>query len=131
HPLAPPSRVDSSADPRRLRAALVTVLRDAAEEGDTLLSVDEALERATLLDLARPLEIGVDWLPGQGEQLSEVIDQLDVTADEKVMSAVQLVELADRELNLAKVLKARASRSLPSLEASWASLITEAVRAAG
>jgi ATP-dependent exoDNAse (exonuclease V) alpha subunit len=130
HPLAPPSRVESPSDPRRLRAALVTVLRGAAEDGDSLLSVDEALESATQLDLARPLEIGVDWLPGQGDELSEVIDQLDVTADEKVMSGVQLIELADREQNLAKILKARASRSLPSLEAPWSTLITEAVRAA-
>ena len=45
-------------DARRLRAALVAVLREASENGDALLSVPEALQRVGTLDLAHPCMIG-------------------------------------------------------------------------
>ena len=51
HPVPPPSRVESALDERRVRAAFVTVLRHAADDGDALLSEDDALTRVGKLDL--------------------------------------------------------------------------------
>ena len=51
HPVPAPSKVGSPNDARRLRAALVAVLREASENGDALLSVPEALQRVGSLDL--------------------------------------------------------------------------------
>ncbi len=45
HPVPAPSNVGSTNDGRRLRAAIVAVLRGASETGDALLSVPEALQR--------------------------------------------------------------------------------------
>jgi ATP-dependent exoDNAse (exonuclease V) alpha subunit len=131
HPVPPPSGIGSPNDQRRVRSAFVSVLRDAAEQGDSLLSVTEVFERVTDLELARPLDIGLDWLEGHGDHVAEVIDRLEVEAGGSAVRALQLAELADRERELAKVMKARAGRTLPSLEEDWESLIAAAVQAAG
>jgi ATP-dependent exoDNAse (exonuclease V) alpha subunit len=131
HPVPKPSRVEAEMDHRRIRAAIVGSLRDAAAEGDSLLAVGEALERCDRFDLARPLHVGTDWLTAHRDDLSEVIDQLEVAADGASIPALQLVELADREQELANILKARAAKILPSLEARWTSLISKAVQDAG
>ena len=131
HPLPERSRVASPADWRRVRAGVVTVLRQAAAEGDSLLSASEALERVGQLELAHPLEPGVDWLAGHDQELSEVVDSFDVGPDAEPLGVLQLVQFNDRERELAKVLRARAEKKLQSLEAPWSQLISAAVEAAG
>jgi ATP-dependent exoDNAse (exonuclease V) alpha subunit len=131
HPVPAPSTVDSPNDPRRVRGAFVTVLRDAADDGDSLLSVTETFERVEALELTRPLDVGLDWIEGNTAAFGEVIDRLTVEVRDSTIEALQLTELADREQALAKILKARAGKSLPSLEEDWESLIKAAVEAAG
>lgn len=64
YPLSGPSQVSSPSDPRRIRAGLTAVLREAAESGDTMLSQAEAIERVGSLDVAKPLGINEDWFRG-------------------------------------------------------------------
>jgi hypothetical protein len=62
HPLPSPSGVGSTNDPRRVRAAIVAALRRAAQNGDALVGVAEALHSVQELDLSHPC--GADRLAG-------------------------------------------------------------------
>ncbi len=134
HPVPAPSTVGSPADPRRIRAGLVAVLRDAASTGDSLLSQEEAIERVGKLDVARPLTISEDWFGGNQATLQGVIDTFKLIVDdpdEDRVPAIQLTDVAERERRLGKVLWARAGRLVPSTGEVWKPLIVDAVRAAG
>lgn len=131
HPVPPPSAVGSQLDARRVRAALVAVLRAAANTGDSLLSTTEAIERLHSLDLAHPCNLGTDWLEANTSDLAGVIELLRLSVDtksEKIILALQLTELKKREEQLKKILRARAGRPLESLEADWKPLLVEAIR---
>lgn len=136
HPLDIPEPVASPHDARRLRAALVTVLRDAADRGDALLPTEEAIEAAGLLRLARPLEIPPDWVAGNHAALSPEIDP--VTAkrpgedDTDVeLPCLQLRELAERGAFLARRLDQRAGRSLSTLGEDWDGQLRAAIAKTG
>jgi hypothetical protein len=134
HPVPAPSKVETHADRRRVRAALVSVLRHAADEGDSLLSEEEAIEKVQGLDLAAPLEITPDWITANLSFLAEEIERVEILTDPKSgkkVPAVQLRELKIREGQLCKVLSARALKSLPSLNADWASLVKKTIQDAG
>jgi hypothetical protein len=131
HPVPDPSTVESPNDPRRARAALVSALRSAADDGDSLLSSSEALSRANELELARSLSIGSDWINAHAEYLDGVVDVLNVESDEEVIQTLQLAPLGERERWLAKTLQARAERELPTLGVEWPELIRAAVEQAG
>jgi ATP-dependent exoDNAse (exonuclease V) alpha subunit len=130
HPVPDPSAVGSPLDWRRLRAALVVVLRRAAEGGDSLLSEGEALTRLSTLDLAHPCIIPADWLAGNAERLEEEIRLLSVQTGESVDRAVpclQLKELRAREEKLSSLLSKRALKELPSLKEDWETLLVRAI----
>jgi hypothetical protein len=134
HPVPAPSKVETHADRRRVRAALVSVLRHSADEGDSLLSEEEALQKVQDLDLAAPLEITPDWITANLIFLSEEVERVEILTDPKSgkkVPAVQLHELKIRENQLSKVLSARALRPLPSLNADWASLVKKTIHDAG
>ena len=134
HPVPPPSAVGAQLDTRRVRAALVAVLRSAANTGDSLLSVTEAIERLQSLDLAHPCNPGTDWLEANASDLAGVIELLRLPVDtesEKTILALQLTELKKREERLEKVLRARAGRSLESLSVDWKPSIIDAIRDSG
>jgi hypothetical protein len=135
HPMPEPSRVESVHDPRRVRAALVTVLRRASSNGDTLLSDGEAVQRIEDLKLARPLTMPPGWLASHADELSEDARVFDIPADPSgrrpAFAAVQLRALWDSESALRKVLTARADKSLPSVEADWKRLLVDAISHAG
>lgn len=130
HPVPPPSAVGSLLDPRRVRAAVVSVLRRAAEDGDSLLSVAEALERLETLALSQPCVVGSSWLEDNSPILDGVIDLAAVAAGtdrQEEMATVQLAELKKREGELARALRARATRAIPSLQVDWSSLLRMAL----
>lgn len=134
HPVPVPSHVGSPNDPRRLRAAFVSVLRAAAESGDTLLSADEALDQVKLLDLRPECSVGADWVEGHAADMAGVVERLAVLTDPQKgtqVPALQLAEYTAREDRLRSVLQARAGRDLPSLGENWASLIRTAIEEAG
>jgi ATP-dependent exoDNAse (exonuclease V) alpha subunit len=125
-PVEGAAAVTSPNDPRRARAALVTVLRRAAEDGDALLTAADAIERVSRLDLERPVAVDADWLHGNSEELDGEIDQVTLTIDAErgvEVSCLQLSELGDREARLRSLLSKRASRAVASLGEDWESLL--------
>ncbi len=136
-PVPERSRVDSPGDRRRVRGAAISVLRRAAEAGDSLLSTVEVLTRIGRLDLARPCVVPLDWFPGNSEFLDPVVKQIEVevpTAEEGLtqqIAALQLASHAETELRLGRTLLKRAERELPSVGANWRHLLIEAIRKTG
>lgn len=134
HPVPEPSAVGSALDYRRVRAAIVAVLRQAADEGDALLSATECIDRLEKLDLSQPCRIGMDWIRANEPQLMEAVEKVEVvTTDpgEPSVTALQLTDLKARESHLGKVLSARARKALPSTGADWKDLLIQAISDAG
>lgn len=132
HPVPEPSKVGSPNDARRLRAALVAVLREASENGDALLSVSEALQRVGSLDLVHPCVIGSDWPSTNRSVLSGVIELVDVAGTGATSTAaLQLTELKGREDRLRSVLGKRASKPAAPVQADWQKLLVAAISEAG
>lgn len=132
HPVEAPTRLDSTQDERRIRAAIVSLLRSAAEQGDSLLSVSEVLERLRAMDLAREIAIGTDWVRASAEAMKGVVEVLVPDSEESSTSAsLQLTFLRDIEQKLARILHQRASRSVSTTGADWPTLIREAITRTG
>lgn len=132
HPLPDVARVESALDWRRVRAALVHTLRAAAEEGDTLLSEDEALTRLDVAELERPVAIPPDWLSGNEDCLKGEIERLKINSvDGESIPCIQLQELQKGEKKLAKILGARAKASLEPLQEQWQELLIQTVEEGG
>jgi hypothetical protein len=134
HPLELPSRVESPLDGRRVRAALVCVLRSKALQGDALLSELDALLALGKLDLAQPCEVPIDWLNGNSAMLEEEIVRhhliLNHETDEAV-ACVQIKDLSERESRLSKLLGERAIKPLPTTNEPWKDRILDALRENG
>lgn len=136
HPVDIDDPVGSPNDARRLRAALVSVLRQSADTGDALLRVDEACESANRLKLARPVAIPPDWVNGNSAALAGEVDSVTVqstgadgmTAD---IACLQLSELAERGSYLAKRLDQRAGRTVTSLNENWETQLRAAIAKTG
>jgi hypothetical protein len=136
-PVPEQSRVESAGDERRVRGAVVGVLRRAAEEGDSLLSAVEVITRLERLDLARPCVVPLAWFAGNAEFLAPMVKQLQVevpTTEEdepQPLSALQLTVHEDTELRLARTLLKRAEKDLASAGEDWSALLVEAIRSTG
>ncbi len=134
HPVELPSKVESPLDGRRVRAGIVVVLRNAALQGDALLSDFDALLALGKLDLSRPCEVPLDWVNGNEGLLAEEIVRhrllLNHETDEAVQ-CLQLKELSERELRLSKLLSARAATAVVSTGESWSELILIALKENG
>ena len=134
HPVPLPSRVESPRDVRRVRAAFVTILRRAAEDGDALMTTDEALHSLAQLTLDQPCEVPSAWLAGHLEDLSAEIEHVEVLVDPEAdtrRGCLQLADIKGREDKLRSILSKRATKQLPSLNENWLELIGTAVGEAG
>lgn len=132
HPVPAPSGVGSHNDVRRLRAVLVAVLREASDNGDALLSVSEALQRAAKLDLAHPCIIGSDWPSANRQSLEGIIELIDVMGvGGKGTAALQLSDLKIRENRLRSLLEKRAGKPASTIKADWQKLLINAISEAG
>lgn len=130
HPVPEVSALKSIGDSRRVRAVLVAVLSRAAEQGDALLSVNEALAKVALLDLADDCPVNADWINANRSSLEEVVELVEIlpkSPEGQSLAAIQLKELKDCEEYLRKILDARAFRALPSLIVDWSELIKTAI----
>lgn len=134
HPIPTPSAVKSPADFRRARAGLIAVLRRAAENGDTLLSVVEAIDRVGRLPLSTPCEISGDWLRAHQRDLAGMVEVLDVPrrpgAEQQIL-AVQLAETKRREERLRKILRLRCAKPIDPVQEPWQDLLIRAIKDAG
>ncbi|MBN2330840.1 MAG: AAA family ATPase [Candidatus Aenigmarchaeota archaeon] len=134
HPVPAPSRIESLNDPRRVRSAIVTVLRQAAENGDALLSSAETLKAVSRLDLAHPPVVGTDWLTANRARLRGVVEQVDIVTDVpagRTTMALQLTDLKHREERLHSILEGRVKKTLPLIRADWRKHLVEAITEAG
>jgi AAA domain/UvrD-like helicase C-terminal domain len=136
-PVPEESRVESSGDRRRVRGAVVSVLRRAAEHGDSLLSTVEVLTRLERLGLAPPCVVPLDWFAGNADFLDAMVKQIEVDVplqeDEgtQQLSALQLVTHAETEARLGRILLKRAEKEIPSVGAQWRALLVGAIRKTG
>jgi hypothetical protein len=132
-PVSDPSAVKVPEDQRRLRAALVSVLRDAADDGDCLLSFAELQKRITAIDAASPIEISQDWRRGRTAFLNEVISITEQTSstDEDAFTVLQLLHIKGWDERLRKVLLARAGKEIPGVKEHWAKQIQECLKRSG
>lgn len=133
-PVPDPSNIGSINDPRRIRAAIVSVLQQVANEGDSLLSQKEVLSRLQQLSLSKNIMVGEDWIETNKQFLSGVIELVDVLVDPekgKIIRAVQLLEYKKREDDLRKILLARAKKTLPSLGVDWKNYLIESIHDTG
>lgn len=134
HPVPMPSAVATPADFRRTRGALVTVLRRAADNGDTLLSSTEAIGRVDRLPLSTPCEISGDWLAAHRDSLTGMVEVLDVPrrpGENGRISAVQLSDIKRREERLRKILRQRCAKPIEPVSEPWDDLLMEAIKVAG
>lgn len=121
YPLESPSRLDSPQDARRARAALLRVLRAAADRGDTLLEAHEALARLADLGLTQPIDLGPEWIEANREELGSDVTVLDVPQGphRPASLAVQLGDLHNSEALLRATLLARARAAAVTLQVDW------------
>ena len=133
-PVPEPSAVGSQLDPRRVRAAFVSVLRRAAENGDALLTEPEATMALAKLDLPHPCVVPGDWIAASESLLQAEITRLQVVTDVehgRSVSCLQLSDLHVREAKLGSILGKRATAALVSLDEKWRDLLVAAVSEGG
>lgn len=125
-PMTGASAVASPNDPRRVRAALVAVLRRATEDGDSLLTLSDAIDRVRHLDLERPVALSADWLKGSGEGIADAVKQLQLIVDHENQistECLQLMDVSEREQKLRAILTKRVAKVVPSLGENWDSML--------
>ncbi|QMU31364.1 AAA family ATPase [Adhaeribacter radiodurans] len=122
-----PQLVKSPLDPRRLRAIIIDILKRAAENGDTLLAVNEITETLNTLNLRRPVQIPANYIAANIEFLKEQLNHL--STDD--IQALQLKIYEKIESSLRKIVLARAKRELEPLGEDWEKLIVNTIRKNG
>lgn len=113
----------STADVRRLRAAVVAVLRGAETSGDTLLGIDQIRESAQELPLSAPVMIGPDWMTAHADELAGLVTVHDVDGWAQLTQRSLIAEKLRRKLS------ARARKNLPPVTEDWLPLLEESIRA--
>lgn len=113
----------SVADPHRLRAAVVAVLRDAEADGDTLLDVGEIRERAAELPVPTAVTIGPDWIPAHATDLAGLVTVHDMEG------WAQLTRRAGIAERLRAKLAARARTAASPVAEDWQPLLEASIRA--
>ena len=96
HPVPVPSNVGSTLDWRRVRAAFVTVLRSAAQQGDALLTEEEALDAVSKLDLGPPCHASTDWIIGNLNKIESEISRFELKRNETDLTSVLCLQLRCR-----------------------------------
>jgi ATP-dependent exoDNAse (exonuclease V) alpha subunit len=118
-----PQLVDSPLDQRRIRAIITHVLKRAAENGDTLLSVNEITETINTLNLQRATVLPANYVVTNIEFIKEQISFI----DGEEIQALQLNKYEEIESYFRKTLIARAKRQLPVVDEDWSSLIKSVI----
>lgn len=122
-----PYRLESKIDPRRIRALVISVLRDSANQGDTLLSLVEIKEKLDALSINEEVEIPANYMATHIEYLKEKLVHISTES----VNALQLKIYHIIETEISKKFLARASKSLPSLKEPWTDLIIKTINESG
>lgn len=123
----PPQLIESPLDKRRIRAIIVNVLMAYAENGDTLLSINELIEALNTLKLKQPVIIPLNYIQTNIEFLKLKLEYFK-TDD---FDALQLKQYSDFEKYLGKVLLARSKKELEQVDEKWENLVINTVKSAG
>jgi ATP-dependent exoDNAse (exonuclease V) alpha subunit len=118
-----PQLVDSPLDQRRIRAIITHVLKRAAENGDTLVSVSEIIETINTLNLQRNTLLPANYIITNIEFIQEQISFLDADG----IQSLQLAKYNEIESYLRKVLIARAKNELEPVDENWEQLIKQVI----
>ncbi|MDD2284773.1 MAG: AAA family ATPase [Paludibacter sp.] len=118
-----PQMVDSPLDQRRSRAIITQVLKRAAENGDTLVSVNEITETINTLNLQRNTVLPANYVVTNIEFIKEQISFLDAEG----IQSLQLAKYNDIESYFRKVLIARAKKELEPVDENWEQLIKQVI----
>ncbi len=122
-----PSLVESTIDKRRIRAIVISILKKAAINGDTLLSINEINEWIAALKLQRTLDIPNNYIHANIAFLKEKL----VHIHSEETDALQLKLYETIEAYLSKIFVARAKRDLPQINEDWEKLIIETIKEDG
>lgn len=124
NPLPARSHIGSYNDMRRVRAIICSILRSAANtNGDTLLSLNETIEKIQSFSTNKPCSIMPEWVDANLEFLKERANVLDFEAGR----ALQLNVYTTIEGQLEKIIKSRAKRPVPELDVDWKKLLVETI----
>jgi ATP-dependent exoDNAse (exonuclease V) alpha subunit len=133
HPVPAPSYVGSPLDWRRARAVLVTVLRNAGQQGDSLLTENETFEGIGKLDLGQTCPVTSDWVAGNLKKLEGEIARFEVAVAEDAppIPCLQLTDVWERERTLARILRKRTEVVLGTLKEDWATHLRATIKEQG
>jgi hypothetical protein len=111
----------------------VTVLRNAGQQGDSLLTENETLDRIGKLDLGQPCPITADWVTGNIKNLEGEIARFEVAVAEDAPPVVclQLADVLEREQKLARILRKRAEAALEPVKEDWATHLRATIEEQG
>lgn len=124
-PVPEPSRVGEDIDPRRVRAAMVQTLEDAAVQGHTILPADWLIERVRGCPIEPGCPLDADTLPVIDDALSPLVVKAGDTSAKE--GAFQLDRYQQASQLISDVVKKRQSgRSNPG-ESDWMDLVNQAV----
>lgn len=119
----PPILVSSPLDERRIRALVISILKKSALEGDTLLSINEIVERINLLNLQRTTVLPPNYIHSKIEFISKKVFHL----KSEEFDALQLKKYEEIESFFRKIIIARTQRELNPLDEDWATLIKKTI----
>jgi hypothetical protein len=122
-----PSLVESPIDKRRVRALICSILKRAATNGDTLLSINEINEWFSALKLQRVSEIPDNYIHANIDFIKERL--VHVHSDD--IDAIQLKIYDTIETFLSKTFLARAKKELTTINEDWGKLIIETIQSDG
>ena len=122
-----PQIVESPLDKRRIRALIISILKVAAINGDTLLSINEINENLNLLNLQRTLVVPEKYIHSNIDFISQKVEHFSTSTFE----AIQLKHYAEIESYFKKTLIARAKRTIDPLSEDWGKLIKKTIKDSG
>lgn len=120
HPLPTPTALDAGTDARRVRALSVSVLEDAAANGNTLLPQDHAVLAIRGLSLQPPCEVDGDLMNVAKDIFGGIIGEIKMANG---APALQLARLADMGEVVRSALDKRIKGKRLSVEARWRELL--------
>lgn len=122
HPLPEPTALDAGTDTRRVRAFSVSVLEDAASNGNTLLPQDQIVLAIRGLTLQPPCEVDADLMTVAKDEFGGIMTEIKLTNS---APALQLARLSAMGEVIRSALDKRIKGKRHTVEADWRKLLDD------
>lgn len=122
-----PYRVESNIDKRRIRALIISILKKAAINGDTLLSINEINQELSHLKIQKNVEVPDNYIHANIDFMKEKL--VNISSDD--VNAIQLKLFDTIETFLSKTFIARSKKELIEVQEKWEDLIIETITESG